>query len=192
MLMHFTTNAISVTLAFITGTDATMPAAVDYTSVLGTYLILGFMSPVVIILGVMLVNPEGHKKIRFLYAGILAAAMLVSGIAINAFASSKNMILNTTFSYKVTEEGKDCSMIDFDVEEDRNATVVVMLTNAESNYSIRIDGDKGSNIINSEIPKGSIRMIAYDVGLQADHYTVTVVPGEEAIGEQPNIQITIK
>ena len=192
MLMHFMTNAISVSLGFLTGADATMSAAVDYTSVLGVYLILGFMSPVVIILGVMLVNPEGHKKIRFLYAGILAAAMLISGYAINAFASSKNMLLNTTFSYKVTEEEKDCSMIDFDVEEDRNATVVVMLTNAESDYSIRIDGDKGSNIINSEIPYGPVRMITYNVGLQADHYTVTVVPSEEAIGEQPNVQITIQ
>ena len=192
MLMHFMTNAISVSLGFLTGADATMSAAVDYTSVLGVYLILGFMSPVVIILCVMLVNPDGHKKIRFLYAGILAAAMLISGCAINAFASSKNMLLNTTFSYKVTEEEKDCSMIDFDVEEDRNATVVVMLTNAESDYSIRIDGDKGSNIINSEIPYGPVRMITYNVGLQADHYTVTVVPSEEAIGEQPNVQITIQ
>ena len=192
MLIHFMTNAISVTLAYITGTDATMTATADYTSVLGTYLILGFLSPVIITLGVMLVNPEGHKKIRFLYAGIIAAVMLVSGFVITTVANSKNMILNTTFGYTVTADGKDCSMIDFEVEEDRNATVVVMLTNADSDYSVRIDGDKGSNIINAEIPDGPVRMITYNVGLQADHYTVTVVPDEEAIGEHPNFQITIK
>ena len=83
-------------------------------------------------------------------------------------------------------------MIDFDVEEDREATVVIILTNAESDYAIRIDGDKGSNIINAEVPEGPVRMMTYNVGLQEDHYTVTVVPGEDAVGEHPNIQITIK
>ncbi len=192
MLMHFMTNAISVTLAYLTGTGTTMSAGYDYTSALGVYLIIGFLSPVVITLGIMLLNPKGHKKIRFLYAGILATVMLISGIAVTAFANSKNMILNSTFSYMVTADEKDCSLIDFDIEEERNATIAVILTNADSDYSIRIDGDKGSNIINAEVPDGPVRMITYNVQFQADHYTVTVVPGENAIGEQPNVQITIK
>ncbi len=154
MLMHFMTNAISVTLAYLTGTGTTMSAGYDYTLALGVYLILGFMSPVVITLGIMLLNPEGHKKIRFLYAGILSAVILISGIAVTAFANSKNMILNSTFNYMVTADEKDCSLIDFDIKEERNATVAVILTNADSDYSIRIDGDKGSNIINAEVPDG--------------------------------------
>ena len=195
MIMHFTNNFISVSLAYLTGgagTAVSATASVDYTLLFGVYLILGFLSPIVITLGLMLVNPEGHKKIRFLYAGILAAVMLVSGCSVTAYKNSQNMILNTTFSYLVTAEEKDCSMIDFDVDKDCNASVVVVLTNADGDYQIRIDGDKGSSIINADVPDGHVRMLTYNVVLQEDHYTVTVVPGDNAIGEKPNIQITVK
>ena len=83
-------------------------------------------------------------------------------------------------------------MLDFDIEEDCQATVMVVLVNAEGDYTIRIDGDSGSNIINAEVPEGTIRTFTYNVDLKADHYTITVVPGENAIGEQPQIQIMIQ
>lgn len=194
IMMHFMNNFISVSIGYLSGSgsSASAAASVDYTQALGVYLILGFTTPILITLGLMLIYPEGHKKIRFLFAGIMAAVMLASGIAITAISTSKNMILNTTFGYLVTAEEKECSMIDFTVEEDRTATVVVMVTNAEGDYNIRIDGDKGSNIINAPVPQGAIRMFTYDIGLQADHYTVTVVPDDNAIGEKPQIQITIR
>lgn len=194
IMMHFMNNFISVSIGYLSGSgsSASAAASVDYTQVLGVYLILGFTTPILITLGLMLIYPEGHKKIRFLFAGIMAAVMLASGIAITAISTSKNMILNTTFGYLVTAEEKECSLIDFTVEEDRTATVVVMVTNAEGDYNIRIDGDKGSNIINAPVPQGAIRMFTYDIGLQADHYTVTVVPDDNAIGEKPQIQITIR
>ena len=193
VIMHFTNNLISVSLGYLTGgADAAAAVSVDYTNVLGVYMIIGFLSPVIITIALMLLNPESFRKIRFLYAGILATVMLFSGFGITSYSTSKKMILNTTFSYLVSAEDRNCSMIDFDVEEDREATVVIILTNAESDYAIRIDGDKGSNIINAEVPEGPVRMMTYNVGLQKDHYTVTVVPGEDAVGEHPNIQITIK
>ena len=194
MIMHFTNNAISVTIGYLTGTigSASNVTAADYSSALGVYLILGFLSPVVITVGLMLVHPEGHKKIRFLYAGILSAIMLVSGMVTFVYTNSHNLLLNSTFGYTVTAESSDSPVCDFNVEKDSNATVVVILTNAEGDYTVRIDGDKGSNIINAEIPDGPLRMLTYNVALQADHYTVTVITGENAIGEKPNIQITIK
>ena len=192
MIMHFTNNAISVSIGYLTGSIGSVSANADYTGALGVYLILGFLSPVVITLGLMLVNPEGHRKIRFLYAGILAALMLVSGIVTFAFTSSHNMILNSTFGFMVTDADRESLLADFDVEDDCEATVAVILTNAEGDYKVRIDGDKGSNIIDAEFPEGPVRMMTYNVGLQADHYTVSVVPGEDAVGEKPNIQITIK
>ena len=118
--------------------------------------------------------------------------MLIGGIGITAVATSKNMILDVSFGYEVTAEEKDCSMIDFTVEEDRSATVVVMVTNAEGDYNVRIDGDKGSNIINAPVPQGSVRVLTYNVGLQADHYTITVVPDDNAIGEIPQFQVKIR
>ena len=193
VIMHFTNNLISVSLSYLTGgADASAAVSVDYTSVLGVYMIIGFLSPVIITIALMLLNPESFRKIRFLYAGVLATVMLFSGFGITSYSSSKKMILNTTISYLVTADDRDCSMIDFDIEEERKATVVVVLTEAEGDYMISIDGDKGSNIINAEIPEGTMRMITYDVVLQADHYTVTVMPGEKAVGEHPNISITIR
>ena len=192
MIMHFLNNATSVTIGYLTGSISSAGTGTDYTAALGTYLVLGFLSPIVITLGLMLVNPSGHRKIRFLYAGILSAVMLVSGFAVTAFGNSHNMLLNSTFGYMVTADEEDHSVADFDVNEDRNATVAVVLTNAEGDYTIRIDGDKGSNIINAEVPEGSIRVMTYNVELEADHYTVSVIPGGNAVGEKPNIQITIK
>ena len=192
MIMHFLNNATSVTIGYLTGSISSAGTGTDYTAALGTYLVLGFLSPIVITLGLILVNPSGHRKIRFLYAGILSAVMLVSGFAVTAFGNSHNMLLNSTFGYMVTADEEDHSVADFDVNEDRNATVAVVLTNAEGDYTIRIDGDKGSNIINAEVPEGPIRVMTYNVGLEADHYTVSVIPGENAVGEKPNIQITIK
>ncbi|MBR4948510.1 MAG: CPBP family intramembrane metalloprotease [Clostridiales bacterium] len=194
MLMHFTNNLISLSLGYLSGAGSSSSASassIDYTSVLGAYLVLGFLSPILITLGLMLIYPEGHKKIRFLIAGIMSVVMLASGIAINVSSVSKSMILNTTFGYLVTAEDKDCSMIDFTVEEDCTATVVVMVTNAKGDYTVRIDGDKGSNIINAPVPQGGLRMLTYNVGLQADHYTITIVPDNNAIGEKPQFQITI-
>ena len=110
---------------------------------------------------------------------------------INAGNAKKNMILSTTIGYLVTADDKDNSMIDFTVGEDRDATVVVTIMNAEGDYKVRIDGDKGSNIINAPVPNGMVRMITYNVSLQADHYVITVEAENNAVGEKPQIQITI-
>ena len=83
-------------------------------------------------------------------------------------------------------------MLDFDVDEEREATVVVILTNAEGDYKVSIDGGKGSNIINSEIAQGAVRMLTYKVRLQPDHYIVTIESGENAIGEKPQFSISVQ
>ena len=118
--------------------------------------------------------------------------MLISGIALTAVQYSKTLILNSTIEYEVTEESPDNSMLSFDIDEETSATVVVILTQAEGEYTIRIDGDTGSNIINAPIPQGDLRMITYNVTLKPDHYTVTAVAEDNAIGEHPNLQVTIK
>ncbi len=192
MIMHFTNNLISVVLSYAFDQGSAGSASANYTAVLGTYLILGFLSPVLITLGLMLIYPEGHKKIKFLWAGILSVVMLVTGFGINVAVNAQNTLLNSMISYKITEEYQEDSSLYFDVEEDRTATVVVMVANAEGDYTVRIDGDSGSNIINAEIPEGTVRMVTYNVDLRPDHYTVTVIAGDNAIGENPQIQVTVQ
>ncbi len=192
MFMHFANNLVSATAGFFSSSVLEESSqAPDIASFLGIYLILAFASPVFIVLGMMLLNGTAHKKIRFLYAGILSAVMLICGIALAASQFSQNMILQSTIGYEVTEEAPDCSTLSFDIEDETSATFVAILTEAEGDYTIRIDGDKGSNIINAPVPEGNMRMITYDLELQPDHYTITVVGGDNAVGEQPNLQIMI-
>ncbi len=193
MFMHFANNLVSATAGYFSADLLKgQTEAPDIASYLGVYLILAFLSPVFIVLGMMLLNGKTHKKIRFLYAGILSAVMLVSGIGIAVMQFSNSMIMNSTIGYKVTEESPDCSELTFDIEKDTNVTVAAVLTQAEGDYTIRIDGDKGSSIINAPVPEGSLRMITYDVSLQPDHYTITVAAGDNAVGEKPNIQFMIR
>ena len=192
MIMHFTNNLISVVLTYALGGGSTGSANANYTSVLGTYLIIGCLSPVFITLGLMLLRPEAHKKIKFLWAAILSVVMLVTGFGINAYNSAKNTLLNSMISYEITADSQEDSSLYFDVEEEHTATVVVMVAGAEGDYTVRIDGDSGSNIINAEVPEGTIRMMTYNVVLQPDHYTVTVIAGDNAIGENPQIQVTVQ
>ena len=195
MLMHFSVNCCATLITYMSslaGANSSNAANIDMLPALGLYLILGFLAPVFIVIGTMLIDPKSHKKIRFLFAGILSVIMLVSGIAVTSYAGSKNAVLNSTISYEVTADSMENSMLDFEIEEDRSATISVVLVNAEGDYTIRIDGDSGSNIINAEIPSGAIRTLSYNVDLKADHYTITIVPGDNAIGEQPQIQIMIQ
>ena len=194
MLMHFTNNFLSVTITYAAKpfTGAANVTNIDYSSLLGTYLIMAVASPIIITLGLLLVDPQSHKKIRFLYAGILAAVMFVSGIAATVLNTSKRTLVSSTVGYTITDTSEDTNLALFDVEEDRSATIVVMVTNAQGDYTIRIDGEKGSNIINAEIPHGSLRMLSYNVDLKADHYSVTVIHGSNTLNESPKFEIVVQ
>ena len=192
MIMHFTNNLISVSAAYLSDSASVDTSNVDYGSVLGIYLLIGFLSPIIITVGLLLLKPESHKKIRFLYAGIAAVVMLAAGIGLTVAESAKSTIINSTISYEVTLEAKDCVIGEFDIEEERSAAVAAIVANAEKGYMIRIDGDSGSNIINSEVPEGAVRMIAYNVELKPDHYVVTLVPDDDAVGEHPIVEIRIQ
>ena len=194
MLMHFTNNFISVSVTYLFSDASSTATAVnvDYSKLIGSYLVLAFASPILITLGMMLVNPEGHKKIRFLFAGILSTVMFITGTAYTAVVNQKNVLLNSTISYTVTAEDKIESTLDFTVEEECESTVAVVLLNAEGDYTVRIDGDTGVSVINAPVPKGMVRMMTYNVKLPADHYVVTIEAGDNAVGEHPQIEITVQ
>lgn len=194
MMMHFTNNLVSATAGYFAAKNPGLveSSAQSLSSYLGVYLLLGFAAPLFIALGMMLLDPKKDNKRRFAVAGILTGIMLISGIGLTLAGPGSRVLLNSTISYRITEDTMDSQMLDFNVEEDTNATVAVILTNAEGDYRIRIDGDKGSNIINAPVPHDGIRMFTYNVGLAQDHYTVTLVAEENAIGEQPQISVTVR
>ena len=117
--------------------------------------------------------------------------MLITGIAMTAnlamhsAAFAKRQILNSTIGYTVTKAGTSDTDLSFDIEKDTSATISVNVKNAEGDYKIVIDGDKGSSVINAEVPAGDPRKITYNVALQPDHYRIKVDAGENAVGEKP-------
>ncbi|MCR5250623.1 MAG: CPBP family intramembrane metalloprotease [Lachnospiraceae bacterium] len=191
ILIHFVNNAISTLAGTMSQGEASYSQA-NVSAGLGVWLILGFLAPVFLVIGSKLLDPEHHKNSRFAVAGVFSALMLAGGIVSFAMSAFGNVLLNSTISYEITEEQQDYSMLGFDVEKDTSANVVVVLTNAEGDYRIRIDGDKGSNIINADVPSGTLRTIQYQCDFQADHYDVYVVAGDNAIGEQPMIRVMIR
>ena len=192
MMMHFVNNFVSANAGYFSAKAGSLQGSTDIGAYLGIYLILGFAAPVFIVLGMMLLNGAGHKKIRFLYAGIISVLMLISGIGLTAKTFMKPAILESKIGYRVTEEAPDCSMLDFDIEKDTKASVAAVLSDAKGDYKIRIDGDSGSNIINADIPEGDMRMVTYNVDLKPDHYTITLESGDNAMGEKPYLSVTIK
>ena len=195
MLMHFCNNAFSVIVSYASGSASGGSSAslsgTNLMPALGAYLILGCAAPLLMVLGAKLLRPDQHKKKRFMIAGIMTAALLAAGIVVTVFGAG-NSYLNCTIGYDVTEDKMEYQALDFDIEQDTQALVVVSLSDAGGDYTVRIDGDKGSNIINAPVPKGNARMFWYRCDFQADHYRITFVADDNAVGETPNFSIVIQ
>ncbi|MBQ1247965.1 MAG: CPBP family intramembrane metalloprotease, partial [Clostridiales bacterium] len=86
-LMHFLINFVATSLSYVASVNSGNSAAAALTAdtmkvALGTYLLMGFAAPFFIVIGLMLLNPESHKKIRFLFAAIASVIMLIGGFAV--------------------------------------------------------------------------------------------------------------
>ena len=71
---------------------------------LPTYFLMGVTAPFLIVLGLMLLNPAGHRKIRFLFAGIVAILCLAASVGMTFLNTTSNKITDASFNYRVTEE----------------------------------------------------------------------------------------
>lgn len=197
MLMHFTNNALSVIVTYRQGaesSDAASIADMNLVPVLGVYMIIGCVVPFLFVVGSLLLKPEEHKKKRFAIAAIVSVIMVISGAMILIKGGLSAQHLNSTVSYEVTAEEKEIVAAEFDVEEDMTAYVVVSCGNSSGDYRVRIDGDRGSNIINAPLPEpvGNMRTFWYQCGFQSDHYTVYIVADDNAVGETPKFSIVIQ
>ena len=195
MLIHFVNNAFSVVVSYGMGAAKAAASAsltdMNMTAALGVYLMLGFAAPFMLVIGSRLLAPQDFKKKWILFAGIISALMIAGGIYITLSGKGVTMQINSAFSYDVVDADKDTEACEFTMEKDTTALVVVSLKNAEGDYRVRIDGDKGSNIINAPVPNESMRTFMYQCEFQADHYTVYIDPEENAVGETPYFTIII-
>lgn len=204
-LMHFTLNFSASTLSYLmtsflakagdsglTGGDVTsLVSGSSMKTALPTYFLMGVTAPFLIVLGLMLLNPAGHRKIRFLFAGIVAILCLAASVGMTFLNTTSNKITDASFNYRVTEENSETPSIDFDVEKEGNYTFVCVLMNAKGDYSFKIADDEGNVISQEQIPSGTIRTYTAVKTLEAGSYHVTVVNGSHTRGDEPVIQIQV-
>ena len=195
MLIHFGNNLIAACAGiFSAKSQATVdPSSMKNLSSLGIYLILGMASPILLTLGMMLINPKGHRKIRFLFAGIISAVMLVTGIILFT-GNLSEPIVNSTISYTVTDYEETEPEMQFGVVEEKDYSVAVVVTcSKDASYRFRLTSSDGTVILDEDLKSGSpLRTYSGSVRLPVDEYSFWVDEGEGSVGDKPQIQVTIR
>ena len=192
MMMHCLLNSFSVTLSYTSLDPEQIEAAAEMGVTLqsvGAYLILGCIAPIIIVTGMMLINPEGHKATRYITAGILAGVMFISGIIITLTARPA-AIFTMNGTYEVTEEDFETGY--FTIEEEKEVTLIVVMTNADGFYRASLVDKNGEIACASDMGDGKIKTYTSTVLLPAGEYEVVITGGDDTIGQSPVYNIVVQ
>ncbi len=192
MMMHCILNGFSVTLSYTSFDPEQIEAAAEMGVTLqsvGAYLILGCIAPIIIVTGMMLINPEGHKATRYITAGILAGVMFIGGIIITLTARPA-AIFTMNGTYEVTE--KDFETGYFTIEEEKEVTLIVVMTNADGFYRASLVDKNGEIACASDMGDGKIKTYTSTVLLPAGEYEVVITGGDDTIGQSPVYNIVVQ
>ena len=203
-LMHFILNMGSSTISYVSGkllnasgnggtyTMASQMTVDNMKNVLGSYLMTGLAAPFLIVIGLMLLNPSAHKKIRFLFAGIITAVMLISSVAITVSNSTgSNVLLQTSMSYTVQTENEESLPLDLKVDTSGDYTVAVVIMNSKGEYSVRIEKDNGETVSDKQVPSGVLMTYTDRLSLESGNYRIIIVSGKDTVGEHPSISVQV-
>ncbi|MBR3574912.1 MAG: CPBP family intramembrane metalloprotease [Lachnospiraceae bacterium] len=192
MMMHCLLNGFSVTLSYTSLDPEQIEAAAEMGVTLqsvGVYLILGCIAPIIIVTGMMLINPEGHKATRYITAGILAGVMFIGGIIITLTARPA-AIFTMNGTYEVTEEDFETGY--FTIEEEKEVTLIVVMTNADGFYRASLVDKNGEIACASDMGDGKIKTYTSTVLLPAGEYEVVITGGDDTIGQSPVYNIVVQ
>ena len=192
MMMHCLLNSFSVTLSYTSLDPEQIEAAAEMGVTLqsvGAYLILGCIAPIIIVTGMMLINPEGHKATRYITAGILAGVMFIGGIIITLTARPA-AIFTMNGTYEVTEEDFETGY--FTIEEEKEVTLIVVMTNADGFYHASLVDKNGEIACASDMGDGKIKTYTSTVLLPAGEYEVVITGGDDTIGQSPVYNIVVQ
>ena len=192
MMMHCILNGFSVTLSYTSLDPEQIEAATEMGVTLqsvGAYLILGCIAPIIIVTGMMLINPEGHKATRYITAGILAGVMFIGGIIITLTARPA-AIFTMNGTYEVTEEDFETGY--FTIEEEKEVTLIVVMTNADGFYRASLVDKNGEIACASDMGDGKIKTYTSTVLLPAGEYEVVITGGDDTIGQSPMYNIVVQ
>ena len=196
-LMHFILNLASSTISYLSGrasggtaASVALSASDAMRIALGRYLMAGIAAPFLIVLGLMLLNPPAHRKIRFLFAGIAALLMLAGSLFIS-LSSGADTVVQTSMSYTVEREDTESLPVVFGIENEGDYAVTVSLMNASGDYSVRLENDDGAVVTSGGIPSGGSRTYILQTGLEPGYYKIFIVNGSGTRGEKPVVAVQI-
>ena len=192
MMMHTMLNSFSVILSYFSFSQEDVEAAAEVgvtVQSLGVYMILGCAAPLLLVLGMQLINPEGHKWTRYLIAGILAAVMLFGGIILTVAGSAK-AILTMNGTYEVTSEPFETGY--FKIEEERNTTIVVVMANADGYYHAALVDSEGNVACESDMGEGMFKTYTSTVLLDEGEYEIIITNDDDCIGQNPTYNIRVQ
>ena len=204
MICHFLNNFVSSLFGvFGTSEEATESAVAtlegaNYFSLMGSYLILGCVAPILFVLGAMLLDREHHRPRRFLFAGIISAALLFGGITISASSAfSGNLfgdsLLTWNSSYVVSEEdieAKNLAEAGIDIDEERDCMIVVSANAFGSELTFTMTDEDGTVII-SKKSSGMI-IVSEARTLSPGHYTLEFTGDEDMVGKTFAYEVIVK
>lgn len=197
MMMHCMLNSFSVCLSFITGLAQnadTVSAGATGGSItnLALGLIMGSAGPVVLITGMMILNPKGHKATRYIWSGIASGIMLFTGAALFGTSIANNTLVNSTVGFEVTEAGQS-NLANFTAEEEGGMYIVqVMVTGAEGDYHVTVADTDGNVACQGDVAEGAFRLYQENISPEPDEYEIIVDAGDNAVGEHPSFTITVQ
>ncbi|MCR4793024.1 MAG: CPBP family intramembrane metalloprotease [Lachnospiraceae bacterium] len=193
MMMHFGLNFFSATVSYISfssGNVSTAGITPDMASQsLGAFLVIGFATPLLLVTGFMLINPEGHKWTRYVIAGVIAAVMLLAGVVLTVISSTQ-AFFSMNGSYEVTGEAFESGY--FTVTEEREYSLIVVMTNADGFYHASLQDRDGEIACESDMGDGTIKTYTSTLFLNDGEYEVVIVSDDDTVGQTPQYSIMLK
>ena len=200
-IMHFTVNFGSMTISFIANglsrksgavQDSAQMTSNTMQSALSLYLILFLAAPFMIVIGLWMISPATHKKIRFLFAGILSVIMLVSAVLIAGINSKVNVVADSTLEYTVYREQTEGTPVDFEITKEGKFNVVCQVINSDGEYEIRIKDSLGETVFSDMMPSGTkIRTYSHILDLEEGEYSLYLVSGKASGGDHITVAVRI-
>ena len=199
MLIHFFNNAFSVAVGSLTSGVDTSAAMenINSLSMLGGYLVLGFAAPVLVVIGLLLLDPDNHKWYRFLIAGGISFTMLVAGFGLIGVSVLNNFngpyLVNSQMSYEVTSEGEN-TPLDFGVAEGKEYHVTVKVKYVKGKYTIKLNDDEGNTLLQYSEDASDDGEILYNanIDLPQGDYHLEIISGDNSVGDHPTIYVIVK
>lgn len=200
-IMHFTVNFGSMMISFISNSVSDNSGAAQSSAqmtsntmltALPVYLLFFHTAPFFIVAGLWMLSPSAHKKIRFLFAGILSVIMVISAIVTAGINAKVNEVADSTLNYTVYREQTEGTHVDFEITKEGKYNVVCQVINSDGEYEIRINDSLGENVFSDWMQSGTkIRTYSNTLDLEEGEYSIYLVSGKASGGDHITVAVRI-